>query len=106
MHDFIVRKGKDEIFVMMIEHRESEVVLVVFAINRIAAEIPEGVVHPTHVPFECESKAPQIGRTSDEGPRSGFFGNGPHAGMFGVDEMVEVAQEFNRLQVLPSAELI
>lgn len=37
--DFIVGKREDKVFVMMIKHRESEIVLVVLAMDRVAAEV-------------------------------------------------------------------
>src|SRR5689334_16643421 len=41
--DFVVRKRENEIFVVMIEHREREIVLMVFAMHRVAAEINQSV---------------------------------------------------------------
>src|SRR5262245_9052461 len=60
MNDFIVRKGQNEILVVMIQHRESEIVLMIFSVNRFVAEIVEGVMHPTHVPLERKSQAAQV----------------------------------------------
>ncbi len=62
MHHFIVGKRQQKILVVMIEHRESKIVLVILAIDRIALEIAECVVHPAHVPFESETQPPQIRR--------------------------------------------
>ena len=52
MHHFIMRKRENEIFVMVIKHRKGEVVLVVFTMNGLVAEIIQCVMHPAHVPFE------------------------------------------------------
>src|SRR5688572_17668096 len=91
---------------MMIEHREGEIVLMVFAEDWIALEVGEGVVHPAHVPLEGEPESAEVWRASDLRPGGGFFGDGDHAGAFGVNEMVERFKEFDCFKVFTSAELV
>src|SRR5437773_10201222 len=40
--NLVVRKRQDEVLVMVIEHGEGEVVLVIFPINGVATEIAQG----------------------------------------------------------------
>src|SRR5215831_13348920 len=99
MDDFIMRKREDEVFVMMIEHRESQVILMVFAMDRVPAEINQGVVHPTHIPLEGEAQTAEIRRTRYLRPCRGFLGNRHDAGKFGVSDMVEFAQEIDGFEI-------
>ena len=106
MHDFIVRKRQDEILVVMIQHREREIVLVIFAVDGFVAEIVQRVVHPTHVPFEGETEAAEIGRARDLRPRGGFLGHGDDAGKLHVCDVVERAQKFDGFEILAATVLV
>ena len=90
MHDFIMRKRQNEILMMMVEHREGEIVLVIFTIDRIAAEVLQRVVHPTHVPLKRESQPAQVGRPSHQRPCGGLFGNGRDPRVLNVHNVIEV----------------
>ena len=90
----------------MIEHREREVVLVVFPVNGIALEVVERVVHPAHVPLEGKAQPAEIGRPRHLRPGGGFLGNGDDAGKFRVRDVVEFFQKFDGLQIFPPAELV
>src|SRR5580765_4498567 len=57
MHHLVMGQRQDEILVMMIQHGEGEIVLMVLAMNRVALEVVQCVVHPAHVPFKGESEA-------------------------------------------------
>src|SRR5215472_12568550 len=91
---------------IMIQHREGEVILMVFAMDRLAFEIPERIVHPAHVPFEREAQPPQIGRTSHLRPGGRFLRNSHYTWKFGVSHMIEFAQELDGFEVLAPAILI
>lgn len=104
--DFIVGKWENEIFVMMIEHRESEIILMELAMDGIVPEINQCIVHPTHVPFEREAEPAEVRRACDLRPRGGFFGDGHDAGKFGVSDVVEFADEINGFKILAAAELV
>ena len=45
-----------------IQHAESELAVVVLAVNGILLEVFEGVVHPSHVPLKAEAEAAEIDR--------------------------------------------
>src|SRR5262245_31752660 len=63
MNHFVVRKRQHEVLVVMVEHGEGQIVMVPFAMNRLAREVAQRVVHPAHVPLETETKASKPGRS-------------------------------------------
>ena len=73
MHDFVVTKGKHEVFGVGVPDRKRDVVLVKLAEPRIQLEVIEHVVHPTHVPFEIEAKSTVLRGLSHHGPGGGFL---------------------------------
>src|SRR2546428_10638928 len=60
--DFIVTQNQDEALVKRVDERERDVAVMKPQINRIEAHVMEKVVHPSHVPFETETKSAQIGQ--------------------------------------------
>jgi hypothetical protein len=104
--DFVVAQGENEILVMMIEHREGEIVLVILAIDGILLEVAKRVVHPAHVPLEAEAESAEVRRARDLRPGGGFLGDGDDAGMFGVDDVIEMTEEIDGFEVFASAELV
>src|SRR5262245_19302865 len=105
MNDFIVRQGQNEILMVMIQHREGEIVLMIFSMNRVVAEIIEGVMHPAHVPLERKSQPTQVRWTSHLRPGGGFLGDRDDAGKFDVGDVIELSEKINRLQIFPAAKL-
>src|ERR1051326_4546853 len=66
--DFIVTQNQNEVFLKGIDQKESDVSLVITPEYRVERHVFEKVVHPTHVPFEPESEAAEIGRAGNAGP--------------------------------------
>src|SRR5271170_5624812 len=91
---------------MMIEHRESEVVLMILPMDALASEITERIVHPAHVPLERETQTAEVRRAGNERPGGGFLGNGEDTGKFSVGNVVEFLEKLNRLQILAPAILV
>ena len=60
---------------MMIKHREREVVLMIFAMHRLALEIAERVMHPTHVPLEGKAQT-EADEKSEKAVEDFFPGTG------------------------------
>ena len=77
--------------------------MMVAAVDRLLADVPQGVVHPAHVPFEAEAEPARVGRVRDAGPGGRFLGDRHDAGRCAVDGLVHAAQEVDRLQVLVAA---
>ncbi len=68
VHDFIVAQHQNEMFLERVEQRERDVAVMKPPVNRIERHVFEKVVHPTHVPFESEAEAAEIGRARNAGP--------------------------------------
>jgi len=67
----------------------------------IAREVEQRVVHPAHVPLEAKPDPSRIDRAGYAGERSGLFGDDLDVRMIRVDASVQLAEEFEGLQVLP-----
>src|SRR3989454_12740155 len=61
VHDFVVGKGEEEILGEGVEEGESELIVLVFAMDGVVRKKAQSVVHPSHVPFEAEAEAAEIG---------------------------------------------
>src|SRR5580704_1891928 len=66
---------QDEILVKGVEQAEAEVVVVVFAVDRIRRHVPQRVVHPPHVPFEAKAEPADISRARHHRPSGRFLGH-------------------------------
>ena len=106
MDHFIVRERKDEVFGESIHHSESELVVVVLAVNGVKGHIGKGVVHPAHVPLEIKAKAAVRRGTGNHREGSCFFRNHHYAGIFLVDGGVDIAEHSDGFDVFSSAELV
>src|SRR4051794_13094247 len=63
MDNFIVRERQDEVFGERVKQRECNLVVMVFAMDRIPAHVSERVIHPAHVPFIAKAEAAGIDRS-------------------------------------------
>ncbi len=104
--DFVVREGKQEIFCEGIEKRKSELVVLVFAMDRVARKKAQSVVHPAHVPFEAEAEATEISGARNSGPGRGLFGDGENTGESAVSDFVHALEEIDGVEVFAASELI
>ena len=77
--------------------------VVIAAIDGIAAHVVQRVVHPAHVPLHREAKAANACRPGYAWPRGGLLGDGDDAGRCLVRGGVHLLQELHRFQVLPAA---
>ena len=62
----IVRQRKHEILGEGVDHAEGEIIMMIFAMDRIFLEVFQSVVHPAHVPFHAKAQTPR--RTSGARP--------------------------------------
>ena len=56
MDHLIMADGQDEIFRILVDHREGQQIVLVLAIDRVEGKITQRVIHPAHVPFESEAE--------------------------------------------------
>ncbi len=106
VHNFIVRKRQDKIFVEGVNQRERQLIVMKRAVNWILAEVAERVVHPAHVPFEAESQPAHVGGARNAGPRGRFLGNRQNAGVLQVRLQIEFLDERNGLQIFAAAKFV
>src|SRR6266496_767470 len=104
--DFVVREGKQEIFCEGVEKRKSELVVLVFAMDRVVRKKAQSVVHPAHVPFEAEAEAAEIGGARNGGPGRGLFGDSENPGESAVSDFVHALEEIDGVEVFAASELI
>src|SRR6266568_971155 len=77
--------------------------MVELAVDGILRKIEQRVVHPAHIPLQAETQPPDVGGPRHTRPRCGLFGDGQHAGVAFVDELVQALQERNGVQILVPA---
>ena len=106
MDDLVVAERQDEVLGERVHEAERQLVVVVGAVDRILGEVLQGVVHPAHVPLEAEAEPAEVGRARDAGPRGRLLGRRDHARLLGVQQLVGLLQERDRVEVLATAERV
>ena len=104
--DLVVAEHENEMLRERVHEREGDAVVMEAAKDRIERHVMKEVVHPTHVPFEAESEAAEIGRLSNAGPGSGFLGDRHDAGETLVANFVEAFQEINGVEIFAATERV
>ena len=74
--------------------------MMILPVNRLVRHVAEGVIHPAHVPLEAKAKTTRVDRTGDAGECGGFLRDHHDPRIFLVADLVELLQEFDRLNVL------
>ena len=98
--NLIVGDDKNVVLAVCIGHGEGHLIVVVFAEVRIALLILQKVVHPAHVPLEVEAETAVDRRAGDHRPCRGLLSDHDRTGAALMDNRVEMAEEFNCLEVL------
>ena len=57
VHHFIVRQRQHEVFGVVVEHPERQLIVMILTVNRIQLHVVERVVHPAQVPLVPEPQA-------------------------------------------------
>ncbi len=78
----------------------------VLPVDRVLADVAQGVVHPAHVPLQPEAETAGAGRLGDSGPGGGLLGDGHDARHPLVGRGVGLLEQADRLEVLTPAELV
>ena len=68
-----------------VERPEGQIVVVEAAVDRVPRQVPQGVVHPAHVPLEAEAQPAEVDGPGDPGPRGGLLRDLLHVRMALVD---------------------
>ena len=106
VHHLVVGQRQDEVLGEGVDQAEGQLVVVIFAMDGVLADVVQRVVHPAHVPFVAEAEAAEIDGPRDAGPGGRFFGDRGRALDVAVGELVEPAQQRDRGQVLVAAVLV
>src|ERR1700731_3806853 len=72
----------------------------------VGGEVPQGVVHPTHVPLHAEAQAAQIGGARDAWPGGGLLSDSENAGEALEGDFIQALQEVNGFQIFAAAKFI
>ena len=62
VNHLIVGEGKGEVLVKGVDHPEGQLIVMIPSIDGVLAHIPQGVMHPSHVPLESEAQSSHMGR--------------------------------------------
>ncbi len=106
VHDLVVRQRQDEVFRIGVHPPERELAVVKLAVDGIELHVVERVVHPAHVPLHREAEAADVGGPRDHRPGRGLLGDRHGVGEAPADLFVQLAEEDDRVDVLPPAELV
>lgn len=106
MHHFIVRQRQHEVFGVVIEQPEGELIVVILTINRVELHVVERVVHPAEVPFVPEAQTTHCRWTGNAREVGGLFRHGHGAFHLLADNAVGVAQKLNRFEVFTATILV
>ena len=99
----VMADRQDEVLGVGVHERERQLAVVVAAVDRVLAEVAQGVVHPAHVPLEPEAETVLVGGLGDARPGGGLLGDGDDPPEPLVGGGVRLLQQGDRLEVLPTA---
>ena len=77
--------------------------MVILAIHRVLLQVMQGVVHPSHVPFQVEAETVNFRRSGHPGPGRGLFRHHQYTGKPALAYPVQILEETDRLQILMAA---
>ena len=73
VHDLVVGERQDEILEEGVVQAEQDLAVMMLAVDRILADVVEGVVHPPHVPFVAEAEPAPVDRPRHHRPGRRFL---------------------------------
>ena len=103
MDDLVVRQREHEVLGVGVDLPERELAVMVATVDRLASDVLQRVVHPSHVPLELESEAADVRGTRHHRPRRRFLRERLRSGVLAVDVLVQPAEEGHGLEVLTAA---
>ena len=106
VNDLVVRQRQHVVLGEGVHEREGELAVVPAAVDRILAQVAQGVVHPAHVPLHAVAEAATRGRCGHARPRRGFLGDHDDAGVTTIRGRVGFLDEVDGFQVLAATVLV
>ena len=76
------------------------------AVDRVALDKFERIMHPAHIPLEVEAEAMLLGAPSDAGKRSRLFSYGNDSGIIFMNEIIGLTHKFDGFDILLAAPFI
>src|SRR3989304_130213 len=89
MYHLVMGENKDEVLGKGIKKTECQVVMLVFPVDRVLGEIPQCVVHPSHIPLQAEAKASQVCGPGYTSPCCRLLSNGQHSRGGRMEDLIE-----------------
>ena len=102
----VVAERQHEVFVSGVERPERQLFVVVGAVDGVAGQVAERVVHPPHVPLVTEAQAAVMDRAGHPRPGGGLFGESFRPRKLPVGGGVQFPQEKLGRPVLPPSFLV
>ena len=99
-------KGLNEVFGELIHGTKGKVVVGPRPLTWGGSKIPKHIMHPPHVPLKVKAQAPDTRWLSNLRKCSGFLCNTYSVGVFFVNGLVKLLDEFDCLQILVTAQVI
>ena len=106
MHYLVMGQRQHEILAEGVHHGEGNLVMMPLPVDRIKAEIAEGVIHPAHIPLVVKAHAAHVDRLGDVRPGGGLLGDHQCLRILPEYGLVELVEEVYGLQVAVAAVLV
>ena len=103
VHHFIVRERQYVVFAVGICHGERQLIMVFFSPWEVRRHIIKRIVHPAHVPLVVEAQAAVLRRFGHKRPCRALFRDSDRSLYVVPYHVVELLQEFDRVQIAFSA---
>ena len=100
MNNFVMRQHKNIIFTVCILHRKRHHMMCIFTEIRIKFHVLRKIVHPSHIPFQAETKAVVFGRSCHLRPCRRFFRDHHSAFVPSQNNRIQMFKEIDRLKIL------
>ena len=103
VHHLVVAQHQDKVFRESVIRDVGQLAVVIFAVDGIQVHVPDGIVHPAHVPLEGKTQAALLYVRGDAPFGGGILGD-EEAGGLATDLIIELAQEVHAFQIHAAAE--
>src|SRR4029450_10607024 len=103
VHDLTMAKRQDEILEECVVQTEQDLAVMVAAVDRVFADVIEGVVHPPHVPLVPEAQPSPVAPPRTQRPSRGFLCRRGRLRKAGEYLRIEPAKKADGLEIFASA---
>ncbi len=100
VHHLVMREHQLELLTVGIDHAEGQFSMMVTAEIGIHSDIPQIIIHITHIPLQIKSQTAFVQILGDQRKRGTLLRNGQHAGIALFQNGIQVFDHLHGLQVL------